>query len=110
MASSTWHHYLRVRIRGRHRTDTACRIRGRGEKRHKKLSDYWANGMRTMHGIHVHGFPNAFLVQPYGGANLLANQPHNLTDAAKTVAAVMKHIFSRDFDSSRQPRKHRTPG
>ena len=28
-----------------------------------KLSEYWAGGMRTKHGIHVHGFPNAFLVQ-----------------------------------------------
>ena len=23
------------------------------------LSEYWADGMRTMHGMHVHGFPNA---------------------------------------------------
>src|SRR5947209_10269897 len=26
----------------------------------QKLSEYWADGMRTKHGIHVHGFPNAF--------------------------------------------------
>ena len=24
-----------------------------------KLSEHWADGMRTLHGIHVHGFPNA---------------------------------------------------
>ena len=29
-----------------------------------RLSERWAEGMRTLHGIHVHGLPNAFLVQP----------------------------------------------
>ena len=29
-----------------------------------KLSDAWAQGMRSLHGVHVHGFPNAFFVQP----------------------------------------------
>ena len=43
------------------------------------LSEYWAEGMRTKHGIHVHGFPNLFIVQPTQGANLISNvpaQPH----------------------------------
>src|SRR5215469_12404474 len=31
----------------------------------RTLSGYWADGMRTLHGIHVHGFPNAFIVQPF---------------------------------------------
>ena len=43
--------------------------------------------MRTKHGIHVHGFPNLFIVQPTQGANLISNVPHNLTEAAKTIAA-----------------------
>ena len=29
-----------------------------------RLSEYWAEGMRTKHGTHVHGFPNMFIVQP----------------------------------------------
>jgi cyclohexanone monooxygenase len=45
--------------------------------------------MRTLHGIHVHGFPNAFLVQPTQGANLISNVPHNLTDAGRTIALVV---------------------
>ena len=44
-----------------------------------KLSQHWSEGMRTKHGIHVHGFPNAFIVQPTQGANLISNVPHNLT-------------------------------
>jgi len=55
------------------------------------LSQYWAEGMRSRHGIHVHGFPNAFLVQMTQGANLLSNFPHNLSESARTVASVVKH-------------------
>jgi cyclohexanone monooxygenase len=58
-----------------------------------KLSDYWADGMRTKHGIHVHGFPNAFLVQPTQGANLISNVPHNLTEAGKTIGCVIRHAL-----------------
>jgi cation diffusion facilitator CzcD-associated flavoprotein CzcO len=58
------------------------------------LSEYWAGSMRTMHGIHMHGFPNAFVVQLSQGANFVANVPHNLSDAAKTVAAVVAHAVA----------------
>ncbi|MFT3814006.1 MAG: NAD(P)/FAD-dependent oxidoreductase [Acidovorax sp.] len=61
---------------------------GRGGRR---LSEYWAQGMRTRHGIHVHGFPNAFFVQPTQGANLISNIPHNLTDTAATIALTVAH-------------------
>jgi cyclohexanone monooxygenase len=63
-------------------------LTGRGGR---KLSDHWAEGMRTKHGIHVHGFPNAFFVQPTQGANLISNVPHNLTEAARTIATVVSH-------------------
>ncbi len=56
-----------------------------------KLSDYWADGMHSKHGIHVHGFPNAFMVQPTQGANLVSNIPHNLTEAGKTIAIIVRH-------------------
>jgi cation diffusion facilitator CzcD-associated flavoprotein CzcO len=62
-----------------------------------KLSDYWAAGMRTKHGIHVNGFPNAFFVQPTQGANLISNVPHNLTEAAKTIAMVVRHTLDNGF-------------
>jgi cation diffusion facilitator CzcD-associated flavoprotein CzcO len=56
-----------------------------------KLSEHWSSGMRTKHGIHVYGFPNAFFVQPTQGANLISNVPHNLTEAARTIAMVVSH-------------------
>ena len=62
-----------------------------------KLSDHWAEGMRTKHGIHVHGFPNVFFVQPTQGANLNANVPHNLTEAARTIALMVGHAQAHGF-------------
>lgn len=58
-----------------------------------KLSEYWAEGMRTKHGIHVHGFPNMFIVQPTQGANLISNVPHNLTESGRTIATVVRHAL-----------------
>ena len=58
-----------------------------------KLSQAWADGMRSQHGIHVHGFPNAFFVQPTQGANLISNVPHNLTEAGRTIAVTVKHAL-----------------
>lgn len=58
-----------------------------------QLSEYWADGMRTKHGTHVHGFPNIFIVQPTQGANLISNVPHNLTEAGKTIAMIVKHTL-----------------
>jgi cation diffusion facilitator CzcD-associated flavoprotein CzcO len=56
-----------------------------------KLSEYWGDGMRSKHGVHVHGFPNAFIVGLAQGANLISNVPHNLTEAGKTIAMIVQH-------------------
>ncbi|MBP7648928.1 MAG: NAD(P)/FAD-dependent oxidoreductase [Phenylobacterium sp.] len=58
-----------------------------------KLSDAWAEGMKSKHGIHVLGFPNAFFVQPTQGANLISNVPHNLTESGRTIAMTVKHAL-----------------
>lgn len=55
------------------------------------LSDRWADGMQSLHGIHVHGFPNLFVVGMSQGANLISNITHNLVEAATTIAAVVAH-------------------
>ena len=63
----------------------------------RTLSDYWASGMRTLHGIHVHGFPNALIVQPFQAANLISNVPHNLVDSAKTITTIIRHALDGGF-------------
>ncbi|MEM1150451.1 MAG: NAD(P)/FAD-dependent oxidoreductase [Pseudomonadota bacterium] len=56
-----------------------------------RLSEYWDDGMRTLHGLQMHGFPNAFMVQPSQAANLISNVPHNIVDHAQTIATVVAH-------------------
>jgi cyclohexanone monooxygenase len=70
-------------------------LTGRGGE---KLSEHWGEGMRTLHGIHVHGFPNAFIVQPTQGANLISNVPHNLTESGRTIAAIVGHALEHGHD------------
>ncbi|HJW40595.1 MAG TPA: NAD(P)/FAD-dependent oxidoreductase, partial [Rhizomicrobium sp.] len=59
------------------------------------LSQAWGGGMRSKHGIHVHGFPNLFFAQPVQGANLISNVPHNLTEAGKTIALIVNETRKR---------------
>ena len=63
----------------------------------QKLSERWADGMRTLHGLHVNGFPNAFIVQPSQAANLISNVPHNIVDHAKTISAIVSHAEQNGF-------------
>ncbi|MBL6617883.1 MAG: monooxygenase, partial [Reyranella sp.] len=63
----------------------------------EKLSEHWKDGMRTKHGMHVHGFPNVFFVQATQGANLISNVPHNLTEAGRTIAIEVRHALDHGF-------------
>ncbi len=60
-----------------------------------KLSQAWGEGMKSLHGIHVRDFPNAFFVQPTQGANLISNIPHNLTESGRTIAMTVRHALDR---------------
>jgi cyclohexanone monooxygenase len=63
-----------------------------------RLSEYWKDGMRTLHGMHIHGFPNAFIVQlAQGAVALAANIPHTYVEGSKTIAAVVKHVIDGGF-------------
>jgi cation diffusion facilitator CzcD-associated flavoprotein CzcO len=55
------------------------------------LTDRWADGMETYHGMHVHGFPNLFIIGFAQAANLGANITSNYTEAGWTVAAIVRH-------------------
>ena len=55
------------------------------------LSARWADGMHSMHGIHVHGFPNLFIVGAAQGANLISNIPHNYVWNSTAIAAAIAH-------------------
>ncbi len=57
----------------------------------QRLSEAWADGMKTFHGLHVTGFPNAFIVQFAQAGNFVINVPHNWTDHGDTIAAIISH-------------------
>ncbi len=57
----------------------------------RTLTEHWSEGMLSMHGIHVHGFPNLFVLGVAQGANLISNIPHNFVHAATAISAIVKH-------------------
>jgi cation diffusion facilitator CzcD-associated flavoprotein CzcO len=63
-----------------------------------QLSKRWEDGMCSMHGIHVHGFPNLFIIGFAQGANLISNVTSNLADAGVTIAAVVRHALETGAD------------
>ena len=56
-----------------------------------ELTEYWAKGMKTMHGLHSNGFPNLFILGVSHGAALLSNVTHNFVEAGSTIAAIIAH-------------------
>lgn len=62
----------------------------------EEVSDHWAGGMQSLHGIHVHGFPNLFMVTLSQAANLISNVPHNYLESGATIAAIIDHALQVD--------------
>jgi cyclohexanone monooxygenase len=59
----------------------------------RKLSEYWAGGMRSMFGMHVSGFPNMFILGHTQGG-FTANYPHLLNEAASHLSHIVSHALS----------------
>jgi cation diffusion facilitator CzcD-associated flavoprotein CzcO len=70
---------------------TGFETKGRGGE---TLSNHWRDGMQTLHGIHVHGFPNLFIVGLVQGGGLISNITHNLVEAGTTITAIIKHALA----------------
>jgi cyclohexanone monooxygenase len=56
------------------------------------LSEYWSDGLRSLHGMHVHGFPNMFVVSHMQGA-FTVNYPHLLDQASTHLAHIVRHAL-----------------
>ena len=54
------------------------------------LSDKWAGGTRTLHGIYMNGFPNLFIIGGIAQASLTINFTHILDEQATHVAALIQ--------------------
>ena len=52
------------------------------------LTDKWSGGMRTLHGIHTHGFPNLFIISN-SQAGFTTNFPHSMDETAQHIGYIM---------------------
>ncbi|MEM9622533.1 MAG: NAD(P)/FAD-dependent oxidoreductase [Pseudomonadota bacterium] len=54
-----------------------------------RLSEKWADGMRTLHGLHSHGFPNLFIMSN-GQAAFTTNFPHAMDESARHIGYILQ--------------------
>ena len=67
-------------------------VYGRGGK---SLTDYWSDGMKTLHGFYSAGFPNCFhMGLTHNG--LTANFPHMLEEQSQHIADLIQHAKSQE--------------
>ena len=59
----------------------------------RTLSEHWAKGMRTLHGMHIHGFPNAFIAGHAQGG-FTANYPHLLEECSKQIVYLIDRALA----------------
>jgi cyclohexanone monooxygenase len=60
------------------------------------LTDYWADGVKTFHGLQSHGFPNCFIMSATQGG-FTANYPHLLEETSTHIAHLIGHAISKGF-------------
>ena len=63
-----------------------------------QLSKHWSEGIRSLHGIHVHGFPNAFVVHSLQ-RTLSPNYSHLVEDIADEIVHVITTVQERGATS-----------
>jgi cyclohexanone monooxygenase len=62
-----------------------------------RLSEHWSQGVKTLHGVHVRGFPNLFVVDPTQGASLFSNITHNIVVSAETISRVVRYSQTHSY-------------
>ncbi len=66
-------------------------IHGRGGV---SMTEAWADGVSTLHGMHARGFPNIFLISN-AQSGFTANYPHMINEQSKHLAYVAKQCIDR---------------
>ena len=61
----------------------------------RTLSDHWGNGLRSMHGMTTHGFPNCFFLGSTQ-AVITVNVPHSLSEQAEHLAYILTEMKNRN--------------
>jgi cation diffusion facilitator CzcD-associated flavoprotein CzcO len=56
------------------------------------LSQTWGDGVRSLHGLHIHGFPNCFMLS-ITQSGFTVNFPHMINEQAKHIAYVIERAL-----------------
>lgn len=68
-------------------------VLGRGGE---SLADKWSQGMRTLHGVLTHGFPNLFIISN-SQAGFTTNFPHAMDETARHIGYIIKNCLTKSF-------------
>ncbi|HZN16248.1 MAG TPA: NAD(P)/FAD-dependent oxidoreductase [Acidimicrobiales bacterium] len=60
------------------------------------LTEKWADGMETFHGMHSRGFPNCFIISN-AQSGFSVNFPHMLDEQSKHLAYIIGHAMENDI-------------
>jgi cyclohexanone monooxygenase len=60
------------------------------------LTEKWKDGVRTLHGMHTHDFPNVFMMSP-AQSGFTVNFPHMLDEQSKHVAYIVGYALENDI-------------
>ncbi len=63
----------------------------------QSLSEHWQDGARTFHGMHVHGFPNLFMMG-HTQTGFTANYPHALNEQSQHIGYVITQCRDGNHD------------
>lgn len=58
------------------------------------VTDKWADGVRTLHGLYMNGFPNCFMVTPAQGG-FAVNFVHMLDDQMQHISYIVSEVLNR---------------
>lgn len=65
-----------------------------------RLSEKWRDGVRSLHGITVAGFPNLFVIPgPHSQGTVTANFTHNLSECAAHIGYIVDAVTARNADA-----------
>jgi len=63
-----------------------------------KLSEKWSEGIRTLHGLHTHGFPNLFVIST-AQSGFTVNFPHAMDEQAKHIRYIIDQCTSNHINT-----------
>lgn len=72
------------------------------------LTEKWADGMQSLHGMHIHGFPNLFVIGFAQASNFISNVTSNYPDIGLTLAAILteaERVGAREIECTHDAEK-----